>query len=131
MTAIEADLVNLGSVELDLRVLLYAANSGQFTSTEAFVLPPDGQWHHARFGLSASELTCVSPLGGDLNAVLHVADLLVLRHQSGSPLGLEWNTPIVSQMAIDNIQAVPEPLGILLFTAGGILFAGRRATLRK
>lgn len=126
VTAIEADLLNLGAVELDMRLLLMASNYGDFTSTQAFVLPPDGQWHHVRFGLSASDLTWGGAATGNLNGALHYVDTLILRHQSGAPLGIYQNTPIFSQLGIDNVQATPEPLSLLPFATAAMFFSGRR-----
>lgn len=126
VTAIEADLLNLGSTELDIRLLLIGGNYGDFTSAKALALPPDGQWHHVRFGLSASELAWGGFGNGDLSRGLHYVELLMFRHQSGASLGFDWNTPIVSEMAIDNIRAVPEPFSFLLCVAGVLLLVSRR-----
>ncbi len=117
VTSISVDLRNFGTSALHLRVFLYTGQAnGSYTSTNAFLVPADGQWHHTIFGLTAQDLTWVGTgVQGNLNhTLMNVKDLSV-RHQSGpaSPL----DTPIAGSFGIDNVAAMPEPsslAGLLL-----------------
>lgn len=116
VTAVAADLFNCGSTALQMRIVIWGDAGGAFTSTQAFTLPADGQWHHAIFGLAQSELTCVGGKVGDLDATLADVGYLRIRHQPGIPLGT--GTPIASSLGVDNIKAVPEPASV-----AGVVFA--------
>lgn len=117
--AIEADLVNCGPSELNIRVVL----GGSFTSTQAFVLPADGSWHHARFGLTEADLTWVGGGSGNLADTLVDVHTLVLRHQSGSPGTTP--TPVSGSFGIDNVRAVPEPNALAVILIPSLLLFRR------
>jgi hypothetical protein len=119
--AISMDLLNLGDIDLEMR-LLFAQNNGSATSTEAFVLPPDGRWHHAVFGLGNIDLTVFN---GDLNSILQDAVAFQIRHQPGDP-SLDGTTKVASSVGIDNVTALPEPVTAFLFAAGGLLAQRRK-----
>jgi hypothetical protein len=114
---VSADLLNLGTFPLEIRALVWGDTpGGMFTSTQALLLPADGAWHHAVFGLGVSDLTWVGAKGGDLNATLGAVGYLQLRHQAGAPSDV--GTPVASSLGIDNITAVPEPATIVMFFFG-------------
>ena len=59
---IDVDLANFGASALSIR-LAFEGNLGQRAgSTNAEVIPADGQWHHATFGLTAADLTVIAGL---------------------------------------------------------------------
>ena len=61
VTAVAMDLLNTGTTSLSMRVAIREAAGGSTTpgyaSTTPFILPADGQWHHAVFDLDAASLT--------------------------------------------------------------------------
>lgn len=125
VTAVEMDLRNFGNTPLEIRVLLWSANNGSFTSTVSFSLPVDGQWHHAVLGVRALDLTW----GGDAYgnpAHASFGDGLWIRHQTGPPAAVTGGTPIASQLGIDNIHAVPEPGTLALVIVGAAMLRRRR-----
>jgi len=126
---IEMDLKNLGGTTLSMRVALkngIAKNSPGFVTTTPFLLPADGEWHHAIFLLDASSLTRVGSTTLTLDELLsNVAELRILHANAPSLLG----TPVVSQVGLDNIHAsaVPEPASLCLLLGGAILLGVRGA----
>lgn len=121
ISSLEFDLINLGTMTLEIRILL-GCSGGDFTSTNSFLLPSDGQWHHAIFSLSLSDMTWGGSYGdGDCEMGLHDVRILTIRHQSGPPLGSHWDTPIKGAFGIDNIRATPEPVTLMMFPL--LLFA--------
>jgi hypothetical protein len=122
VTSLEADMINLGTVPLEMRVVLFAGTGNRYTSTVAQVVPADGVWHHVAFGLGASDLTNV--LGVlTYHDIITSVDNLMFRHDSGTPS--EGGTAIATSAGIDNILAVPGPgaAAMLGLAAAGL---GRR-----
>jgi hypothetical protein len=116
---VEMDLKNFGNTPLSIRVALKngigIGNPG-YSSTTAFMLPADGEWHHAVFALDAADLT---PLGNPppLSALLaNVAEFRILDSPTPSLNGVN----ITGQLGVDNILAdvIPEPSGLALLAAG-------------
>lgn len=110
--------------------ILITGNYGDFTSTEPFVVPADGQWHHGIFGLTEANMTWGGTQGGashSLTNALRVMGGFFIRHQTGPPLGFLGSTRITSSVGIDNIQALPEP-GMLTMA---IMLGGCLGTLRR
>lgn len=130
VTGVSMDLINLGTVELDMRVLING-NYGSCTSTDAFVLPPDGRWYHVVFGWTVNDMTLGHTGPGTLSDILAHMSGFQLRHQSGPPMGANQYTPVAGTLGIDNVTAVPEPMSLLLCTAGGILLTRWRRASRS
>jgi|CXWL01.1.fsa_nt_gi hypothetical protein len=127
VTSISADMVNFSSTPLQMRVLLLFSPGGNFTSTLPVALPADGLWHSLSFSLAPGALTFVGGFGtGIASDTLSSLGRLLIRHQSGAPLGQGGTTPIAAQVGIDNITAVPEPATFVLLLSGLTLIARRR-----
>jgi hypothetical protein len=124
VTAVSMDLCNLGAVDLQMRVYLYSQAGGGFTSTIAYPLPADGSWHHAVFGLTASDLTWLGGSTGVLETTLQHNSILNIQHLSGPPDGAY--TPVAGRLGIDNIRAIPEPGAMSLLALGFVASAFRR-----
>lgn len=94
------EVANFGSTPLYVRVALQGA-SGQYCSTLPFILPADGQWRTATFGLNASELTAVA-LNVPLSTLLtNVTMLRVLSAQSGPSFR---GDEIAGVLGVDNLR---------------------------
>jgi hypothetical protein len=81
VNAVGMDLENLGTVPLSMRIAVKSGigiGSPGYASTLPFLLPADGQWHHAVFSLDPGSLTAIgSP--PPLDAVLsNVAEFRIL-----------------------------------------------------
>lgn len=124
VTSIDADLKNFGATDLHLR-LMFFGSGGNFTSTLPIVVQPDGLWHHVTFPVTPADLTAVDG-GIDANATLADNARLLIRHQSGAPGGTFDGTPVLGQLGLDNIEALPEPGTIGLLVLGGLLLRRRR-----
>lgn len=127
VTHIEADLINLGTSDLYVRSYLSGdgREGGDFVSTFPLLLPADGQWHHAVFGLSAAELTHEPSVGGnDLNTTLHGVTRLSLRHEVD--LGQGLGTQILGSWGLDNIRALPEPTTWVSLLLLGVVVLSRK-----
>ncbi len=117
---IVADVNNVGSTALDLRLAI-DGSGGQFASSVAVPLAPGSGWQTIGLPISPADLTSVG--GFDVNATLASAvQLRLLSAASPSFMG----DPIVAELLVDNIVAVPEPSPMLL-TAGfaALLFGAR------
>lgn len=127
VNAIEADFINLGMSDLAIRFQFSTQTppTTVFTSSAPFVLPPDAQWHHVRFGLSPGDMTPDPSLAlRDVGPVgfLHLADLAEL---------IVGRTPVIGSLGIDNIRATPEPVSLVLLMVGvGVVFAQGRPMQR-
>jgi hypothetical protein len=109
-------LDNLGSTPLALRITLFGPG-GNFTSTNATVIPPGSGWVSVDFVLDNASLTQTQGFG-TLADTMAAVDTLLIRHDPDpiSPSG-EPN-PVTGTLGIDNIQALPEPAALLLQIAG-------------
>ena len=125
VTAVAMDLLNTGTTSLSMRVAIREAAGGSTTpgyaSTNPFILPADGQWHHAVFDLDAASLTGFNspqPLATDL---ANVKDFRIL--ESAAPSGV--GDMVTAQVGVDNVTAVPEPSALALL-AIALPFVWRR-----
>ena len=74
ITRIVADMANFGSTVLQMRIGLQSGGNA-YVSTNAAVLPADGQWHRVGFDLdsaSMSQVAGIDPLATALGAVVQV-----------------------------------------------------------
>lgn len=101
VTSLRMEVANFGSTPLYIRVALQGI-SGQYCSTLPFVLPADGQWRTATFGLNASELTAVA-LNVPLSTLLtNITMLRVLSAQSGPSF---HGDEVAGVLGVDNLRA--------------------------
>jgi hypothetical protein len=114
VTAVAMDLLNSGTTSLSMRVAIRegtgTASTPGYASTTPFILPADGQWHHAVFDLDSASLTGFnSPqsLSADL---ANVKDFRIL--ESAAPSGV--GDMVTAQVGVDNVTAVPEPSALVL-----------------
>jgi hypothetical protein len=122
VNAVDMDLKNLGTVPLTLSMRIAiktndTRTSTGYSSTTPFILPPDGQWHHAVFLLDPDNLT---PIGSPppLDTLLsNVAEFRILDSVRPALNG----DVIDTKVGVDNIRALelPEPGSFALFLAGG------------
>jgi hypothetical protein len=113
--------------------IAFKVDPGQFSpgyvSTAPFVLDNDGAWHDATFTLSAAQMTAVGappPFAEFMNGP---GEMRIL-HAAGPALN---GDPINAILGVDNIQAVPEPAGLLAAAgaAAGLAWLSRRRVGRK
>ena len=127
VTAIEADLINLGPTTLNVRLALGGGSfSTRYGSTTALSLPSGGSWQSVSFNLGPAWLSLISG-SESLNAVLSgVTELRILTAAAGPA----WEgDAIAGILGVDNIHAVPEPDGLFLVGLGGAALI-RRTGLR-
>ena len=127
VTRIEMDLINPSSSAMSMRIAIANGGIGGYTSSTAYTLPPDNQWHHAIFGLTADSLTAGTsppPLNDFLANVsgFFIYDSRDLFFADLGPTGF----------GIDNVHAIPEPASISILLSGivGIALLRRRRTKR-
>jgi hypothetical protein len=108
VTALQVDLINLGSSELEVRAYIAGAREGgSFASSVSYILPPDGEWHHVTFGITAADLAWFPPGGGGSVWAVSFRHLVSI-----SDVGR--GTTIMGSWGLDNITAVPEPASLML-----------------
>ena len=108
VTRIDAQMANLGSTPLSMRVALRGGTAGTyFSSTNAVALPADGKWHPVTFNLTASALTVVDAGTDSLADVLgSVTELRILSAASGPARN---GDTIASTLGVDDIRALTLP----------------------
>ena len=111
ITGIALDLRNFGNTEVAIGVRV--EGSGTFQSLNPIVLAPGSGWTSAVLSLDASELVG----GGDLGMTL--ANVFRLRIEDS-------RGPIVADVGVDNIRAVPEPASLALLATAALLAFRRR-----
>jgi hypothetical protein len=117
VTMIVADVNNVGVTTLDLR-LAFDGPGGRFVSTASIPLATASGWQTVGFPITGADLTSVAGL--DVNATLGNAfQLRLISAVAPSFMG----DPIVAQLLVDNIEAVPEP-GVLLSLGPGLMLLG-------
>jgi hypothetical protein len=126
VTALTADLNNLGAADLNIRLLLTGIG-GNFVSASSIDLAPSSGWQSVVFPLGPTDLT-----GGlDLSATLSAVSELRILH---NPVASTGPPPqLLAQLGVDNLTAVPEPATVILLAFGGLslaVFAWRRRATR-
>ncbi len=114
VTALRVDLINFGPSELQVRARITGPREGgSFASTQAYALPPDGQWHRVTFGLTPGDLTWIPGTAGtDLAATLADVDSVSFAHLVSISSGA--GTAVTGAWGLDNITAIPEPCSLLM-----------------
>jgi autotransporter-associated beta strand protein len=115
--AISMSLKNFGGSTLPIRIAIRDATGGQtvpgYSSTNAFMLPADGQWHTAQFLLDAADMTPVGaglpPLSIELTAV---KDFRLLSAVQPAFIG----DSISARIGVDDIIALPPPPMAMVWT---------------
>lgn len=124
VVTIEADVINLGSTEVMLRLMFEDAEGGPpanvAVSTNAYTLAAGGGWQHVSFGVTAADLTAVA---GSAATVLSHTTILRIFHSTTPTFPGESS---VAQIGLDNIQAVPEPATLVSLSLAGLALLRRR-----
>jgi hypothetical protein len=109
ITGISMDLINLGSTDLDLRLLLADPTVGPPANTaisdNPIHLHAGSGWTSVFFPLASTDLLS---LGGSVNTALANATELRLYHNGGDTLPPDV---VIAQLGVDNIRAVGVPDG--------------------
>jgi hypothetical protein len=108
VVGLKLDLKNFGTASLPIRIAIREGSAGSatpgYSSTTAFTLPNDGQWHKSVFlPLTTSTMTAINgprPFATDLASV---ADFRLLSSQAPSTIG----DGLSARIGVDNITAVP------------------------
>lgn len=124
---VEMDLRNFDSQGRDLHMRLgFLVSGGQNQPgwcTNAFVVPADGQWHHAVFILSPQTMVSVGSPWDWETAMQWVTQLRLFHSVTPSSVG----TNFASSVGVDNIRALPSPgAAVCLALAGGLAGSRRR-----
>ena len=107
---IQMDLKNFGPTAVPIRITISdlaitSPSASGYSSTTAFTLPADGQWHIADFNLNAASMTAVNSPTDSLSVELtKVAELRFLSSTAHPSLVIRS-----AQIGIDEIIALPPP----------------------
>lgn len=128
VTAIEFDLINQGAVTLSIR-LAFKTESG-FSSSGYLSLPiilaPGSSWQHFSISITEANLTAINGSGGTPPAPYGtffqngIGETRIINEAGATNL---MGDPVVGQLGIDNIHAIPEPTATML-AAGGLFWLG-------
>jgi hypothetical protein len=139
VNAVEMDLLapTSNAQTLSMRIA-YKSGTGAgapgYSSTAAFSLPADGQWHHAVFLLSNSTMTPIGAVTSPFDAFITAPQEMRILHSASPSLN---GDVIAAVVGVDNVRAsfvpVPEPAGGLAavaLAAGLVGLARRRRAAR-
>ena len=131
VNAIEIDLRNQGKTTLSIRLAFKAQNvmnsPGYLTAT-AITLAPDSGWQHFTISIAQPNMIPVgSPSPYNTFFTSGVGDARLINEVGTTTLN---GDPIVGQVGIDNIHAVPEPGSLALVTTA-LIFVGAKRFARK
>lgn len=115
VTSIRMDLLNSGTVPLQIRLGLRNGSGSGFISTVPVALGTGGGWQSASFSVASSAFTTVGSPGAYASFLQGSFALRILHATSTGNLN---GTPVVSTLGVDNITAVPEPSTIVMALAG-------------
>ncbi|HEX5175523.1 MAG TPA: hypothetical protein VFV83_00765, partial [Chthoniobacteraceae bacterium] len=128
---IEIDFKNFGTSNLSMRLAFKElTGGGGYVSSEPFVVEPEGDWHHARFDLTASAFASVGAQLSFANELKNVSELRIIHHRAPVPNSLNGDTEAAS-VGIDNIRAVPEPSSAVLALSAGTVMVYRRQRKKR
>jgi hypothetical protein len=124
VTSIQVDLLNQSAVNLSIRL---AFKNGPGSSgvpgylTQPMLLAVGSAWQHFTISLAPANLT---PVGGPAPwNTFFIGEVRFINEVGTSNLS---GTPVVGQLGIDNVHAVPEPATIALLGGGMLAFAACR-----
>lgn len=99
---IQVDVANLEGAIVNLRVGFQDSQATRFVSTEAQVIPSDGQWQTLIFDISESAMTRVQGLRSYAQALGNVTEMRFISAANTSFIG----DRVISTMGLDNITAL-------------------------
>lgn len=122
--SISADLKNLGSAELSIRLVLFEFGGSRWVSNNAYTLAGGSGWTHVEFSLEEPGFSYFETgTSVDWAQTLSGVGRLMFRH---NPTVAQGGANVTGALGIDNVHAgpVPEPATIAALGAG--LLALRR-----
>ena len=122
VTAIGMDVRNLGATDVTLRLAFQETGGSRYATTRAESLPAGGDWRHVVFRLTPADLTRVSGGTATATALTRVFEMRLVH----APTAAFQSPPVVAQVGLDNITAVPEP-----GTAGALALCAATSLLRR
>lgn len=131
VTAITLDLINQSAVTLSIRIAfkteITQASSGYLSLP--VILTAGSGWQHFSISITSANLTAI---GGpsDYNTFFQngFAEIRIINGADATNLN---GDPVVGQLGIDNIRAVPEPTVAALALGGLILLGGQQLRRRR
>lgn len=107
VTRMTVEMANFGTTPLAMRVWVSGGTlGGQYGSSNAVALAPDGQWHPVTFDLSAAGMTAVSATDTLAHVMADVTELRVLSAVAGPG---EHGDIIASTLGADEFRATTVP----------------------
>ena len=125
VNAIEIDLRNQGATTLSIRLAFKSQNTmtapGYLSS--AVVLQPGSGWQHFTISIASANMIAIGgPASYNTFFTSGIGDARIINEVGTSTLN---GDPIVGQIGIDNIRAVPEPSALALLISASLVVAGR------
>ncbi len=121
ITAIEMDLRNTGTTSVSMRLAFKAQNlmNSPGYLSKPFVLAPGSGWQHFSFSIASADMIAVGgPTAYNTFFSSGIGDARLINEAGTSNLN---GDPIIGQVSIDNIRAVPEPTATAFLLGTGFL----------
>jgi hypothetical protein len=129
ISTIVMDIINLGSTELALRLLVADPVAGPPNnwafSTNYITVPVGSGWQHVIFPFTPADLT--AGMGNITTALSNATELRIFHNPAAGFPG----PGVVAQLGVDNITAVPLPPALLLVGSGLMCLLGLKRKMYK
>ncbi len=107
--SVSMELKNFGTTTIPIRITLRDSTGGAtdpgYSTLNAFSLPADGQWHLAKFNLTASDLKAINTTTPLSTWLTNVLDFRLLSSTAPATIG----DAISARIGVDDITAGPPP----------------------
>ncbi len=130
VTTIELDLINQGATNLSIRLAFkpFSVQNSPAYLSPAMLLSVGSGWQHFSIAITAANLIPVAAPTAFNTFFSSVGEVRIINEIGATNAN---GDPIVGQLGVDNIRAIPEPAGAILALFGSVLLGATVALGRR